>query len=54
MDEKQGTNEIKYRVAMLKVEYLFKQKLITDEEHKSIQKKIIRKYKPIIGSLYVD
>lgn len=34
MNEKDGINELKYRVAMLKVNYLLKQKLITDEEYK--------------------
>lgn len=54
MDEKHGINEMKYRVAMLKIKYLLEQKLITDEEFKKIQKKLIRKYKPIIGELDVE
>lgn len=54
MNEKNGINEIKYRVAMVKLNYLLEQKLITDDEYKKIQKTIIRKYKPIIGVLDVD
>lgn len=51
MTEKQGQNEIEYRLSLLKLNELLEQKLITPEEFKKMQKRLIRKYKPIIGVL---
>ena len=53
MTEKQGRNEIEYRLSLLKLNELLELKLITLEEYKKMQKKLIRKYKPIIGVLDV-
>jgi len=53
MTEKQGRNEIEYRLSLLKLNELLELKLITSEEYKKMQKKLIRKYKPVIGVLDV-
>ena len=53
MTEKQGRNEIEDRLSLLKLNELLELKLITTEEYKKMQKKLIRKYKPVIGVLDV-
>ena len=41
MTEKQGRNEIEYRLSLLKLNELLELKLITSEEYKKMQKKLL-------------
>ena len=51
MNEKQGSNEIKYRLSIMILSELLNNNEITQEEFLNIRKKLIRKYKPIVGCL---
>ena len=51
MTAEQAKKELSYRVAMLKVQKLLDDGFITKNEFVKLRKKLIRKYKPIIGCL---
>lgn len=51
MNEKQGSNEIKYRLSIMMLTELLNNNEITQDEFLNIRKKLIRKYKPIVGYL---
>ena len=51
MNEKQGSNEIKYRLSIMMLTELLNNNEITQDEFLNIRKKLIRKYKPIVGCL---
>lgn len=51
MNEKQGSNEIKYRLSIMILTELLNNNEITQDEFFNIRKKLIRKYKPIVGCL---
>jgi hypothetical protein len=53
MNKQQAENEIRFRIALLYLQKIFEEKLIDDSELKKLKKKLIRKYKPIIGWLEV-
>lgn len=53
MTNKQGENEIKYRLSVMILEDLLEKKMITNDEMLKLKKKLVRKYKPIIGCLEV-
>lgn len=53
MNEKQGKHETEYRIALLYLRELKKNNVITEEDFIKIQKKLIRKFKPVIGNLDV-
>ena len=51
MTEAQGSNEIKFRAAMLVLRSLQQRDLITHDEYVALKKKLLRKFSPIIGCL---
>ena len=51
MTKKQQENEVKYRLSIIMLLELKHKGQITNEEFVEIRKKLIRKYKPIIGCL---
>ncbi len=51
MNIKQGENEIKYRLSVIILEDMLAKELITKDEMAKLKKKLIRKYKPVIGCL---
>lgn len=51
MNEKQGSNEIKYRLSIMMLTELLNNNEITQDEFLNIRKKLLRKYKPIVGCL---
>lgn len=51
MTETQGSNEIKYRAALLLLRSLLQRELITHAEYVALKKKLLRKFSPIIGCL---
>lgn len=53
MNKKDANNEMKYRLAVMIINDLLAKGKITEEEHLSYKKKLIRKYKPFIGCLEV-
>lgn len=53
MDKKDADNEIKYRLAVLLLVELDAKGKISDAELLAYKKKLIRKYKPLIGCLEV-
>lgn len=54
MTEKQYESEIKYRLAVLLLLKCYEDKKITADELLKCKKKLIKKYKPIIGRLEID
>lgn len=53
MDKQQAEAEIRFRIALIYLQKLYDEKLIDDNELKKLKKKLIKKYKPIIGWLEV-
>lgn len=53
MTKKQAEAEMKYRLAVLLLNDLLKKGKITKDELLMYKKKLIRKYKPLIGCLEV-
>lgn len=53
MNKQQAENEIRFRIALLYLQKLYEDKLIDENELKKLKKKLIRKYKPVIGWLEV-
>ena len=51
MNEKQGSNEIKYRLSIMILTELLNNNEITQDEFLNIRKKLTRKYRPIVGCL---
>ena len=51
MNEKQGANEIKYRLSIIMLNELLNSNEITQEEFPDLRKRLIRKYKPLVGCL---
>ena len=51
MNEKQGSNEIKYRLSIMILTELLNNNEITQDEFLIIRKKLTRKYRPIVGCL---
>lgn len=51
INEKQGSNEIKYRLSIMMLTELLNNNEITQDEFLNIRKKLLRKYKPIVGCL---
>ena len=51
MNEKQSSNEIKYRLSIMMLTELLNNNEITQDEFLNIRKKLLRKYKPIVGCL---
>ena len=51
MTEKQESNEIKYRLSIIMLKELLNNNEITEEEFLKLRKKLIRKYRPIVGCL---
>ena len=51
MTEAQGSNEIKFRSAMLILRSLQHRNLITHDEYVALKKKLLRKFSPIISCL---
>jgi len=47
----QAEQEIKYRLAVFKIQKLLEEGLITEAEFKKIRKELIKKFKPVIGCL---
>lgn len=54
MNKKEGTKEMKYRLSILYIQSLYEQKIISEQNFKILKKKLIKKYKPLIGSLELD
>lgn len=54
MTEKQYEAEIKYRLSVLLLLKCYEDKKITNDELLKLKKKLIRKYKPLIGCLEID
>lgn len=53
MNKQQTENEIRFRIALLYLQKLYEEKLINENELLKLKKKLIRKFKPIIGWLEV-
>ena len=53
MDKIAAENEIKYRLAVLLLNDLLAKRKISEAELRTYKKKLIRKYKPLIGCLEV-
>ena len=53
MTKKQQENEVKYRLSIMMLLDLKCKGQITNEEFQEMKKRLIRKYKPIIGCLEV-
>ena len=53
MTKKQQENEIKYKLSIMMLLELKDKKQITDEEFNEMRKRLVRKYKPVIGCLEV-
>jgi hypothetical protein len=51
MTKEQFKAEADYQMAILLIKNLFAQGLLTDEEFKTVQGKLIVRYQPIIGNL---
>lgn len=51
MNQTQAEQEIKYRLAVFKIQKLLEEGLITEIEFKKIRKELIRKLNPVIGCL---
>lgn len=53
MTKKQQENEVKYRLSIMMLQELKNKGQITDEDFDEMRKRLVRKYKPIIGCLEV-
>lgn len=51
MSKEQFNSEKNYRVSLFIAKSMLSKKLITDKEYSKIDRMLIEKYKPIIGSL---
>ena len=51
MTKEQFKAEADYQLALLLIKNLFAQGLLTDEEFKTVQGKLIVRYQPIIGKI---
>lgn len=51
MSEEQFKRERNYRIALSIAKSMLSRKLITDQEYSKIDKMLVAKYNPIIGSL---
>lgn len=51
MNQTRAEQEIKYRLAVFKIQKLLEEGLITETEFKKIRKELIRKLNPVIGCL---
>ncbi len=51
MEKKYADNEINYRLLNFLLLNMKDAKLLTDDEVESIRKKLVKKYKPLIGQL---
>jgi hypothetical protein len=51
MTKEQFKAEVDYQRALLLIKNLFAQGLLTDKEFKTVQRKLIARYQPIIGNL---
>lgn len=53
MTKKQQENEVKYRLSIMMLQELKDKEQITDKDFNEMRKRLVRKYKPIIGCLEV-
>ncbi len=52
MTDKQFNSEMEYQIRRSIVNKMLKEKIITEQDCKKIDTKLLRKYKPIFGTLY--
>lgn len=52
MTNKQFNSEIEYQIRRSIVDKMLKENIITGQDYKKIDTKLLRKYEPIFGTLY--
>ena len=52
MTDKQFNSEMDYQIQRSIVNKMLKEKIITEQDYKKINAKLLKKYGPIFGSLY--
>ncbi len=52
MTDKQFNSELEYQIRRSIVSKMLKEKIITEQEYKKIDTKLLEKYEPIFGTLY--
>ncbi|GAB6174524.1 hypothetical protein JCM15765_40020 [Paradesulfitobacterium aromaticivorans] len=51
MDQKNAENEMRYRLVKIVLTVMLEEGIISESEFEAIRKKLIKKLKPLIGSL---
>ncbi len=52
MTDEQFNSEMEYQIRRSIINKIRKEKIITEQDYKKIETKLLRKYEPVFGALY--